>query len=38
MRAAELLTILSVDFQHNVVQDIKVELQNKISPIGKVQQ
>lgn len=37
MRATELLTILSVDFQHDVVQDIKVELQNKISPIGKVE-
>lgn len=34
----ELLTILSVDFQHDVVQDIKVELQNKISPIGKIEQ
>ncbi|GGD02155.1 hypothetical protein [Enterococcus wangshanyuanii] len=38
MRAMELLTILSVDFQHDVVQDIKVELQNKIAPIGKVEQ
>lgn len=38
MRATELLTILSVDFQHDVIQDIKVERQNKILPIGKIEQ
>ncbi|MEI5992335.1 hypothetical protein A5881_003891 [Enterococcus termitis] len=36
MRATELLTILSVDFQHDAVQEIKIELKDQVYSIGQI--
>ncbi|MBO0474536.1 hypothetical protein IGL98_000402 [Enterococcus sp. DIV0840] len=36
MRATELLTILSVDFQHDAVKEIKIELKDQVYSIGQI--
>ncbi|OTN83741.1 hypothetical protein A5819_003721 [Enterococcus sp. 7E2_DIV0204] len=36
MRATELLTILSVDFQHDAVQEIKIELKDQVYSIVQI--
>lgn len=36
MRVTELLTILSVDFQHDAVQEIKIELKDQVYSIGQI--
>lgn len=36
MRATGLLTILSVDFQNDAVQKIKIELKDQVYSIGQI--
>ena len=36
MRATELLTIVSVDFQHDAVQEIKIELKDQVYSICQI--